>query len=129
MAIEINVVREQFPALELKDEGKARIYLDNPGGTQVPRQVLERIEHYLIHTNANHGGSFLTSIESDKVLEDAHQAMADLLNAKSEDEIVFGANMTTLTFAVSRSIGRLLKPGDTILLTRNRSKPSMSRMN
>jgi len=118
MAIEINAVREQFPALALKDEGKARIYLDNPGGTQVPRQVLERMEHYLIHTNANHGGPFRTSIESDKVLEDAHKAMADLLNAKSADEIVFGANMTTLTFTVSRSIARIFKPGDTILLTR-----------
>jgi len=118
MALNIKTIREQFPALALKDEGKARIYLDNPGGTQVPRQVLERMEHYLIHTNANHGGPFRTSVESDKVLEDAHQGMADLLNAKSADEIIFGANMTSLTFAVSRSIGRLLKRGDAILLTR-----------
>ena len=118
MALNIKTIREQFPALALKDEGKARIYLDNPGGTQVPRQVLERMEHYLIHTNSNHGGPFRTSVESDKVLKDAHQGMADLLNAKSADEIVFGANMTSLTFAVSRSIGRLLKHGDVILLTR-----------
>ena len=118
MALNIKTIREQFPALALKDEGKARIYLDNPGGTQVPRQVLERMEHYLIHTNSNHGGPFRTSVESDKVLEDAHQGMADLLNAKSADEIIFGANMTSLTFAVSRSIGRLLKRGDAILLTR-----------
>jgi cysteine desulfurase family protein (TIGR01976 family) len=118
MALNIKTIREQFPALALKDEGKARIYLDNPGGTQVPRQVLERMEHYLIHTNSNHGGPFRTSVESDKVLKDAHQGMADLLNAKSADEIIFGANMTSLTFAVSRSIGRLLKHGDVILLTR-----------
>ncbi|MBL4825798.1 MAG: cysteine desulfurase-like protein [SAR324 cluster bacterium] len=118
MKFDINTIREQFPALSLTDEGKARIYLDNPGGTQVPRQVLERMQHYLIHTNANHGGPFRTSVESDKVLEEAHQGMADLLNAKSADEIVFGANMTSLTFAVSRSIGRLLKRGDEILLTR-----------
>ncbi len=118
MKFDINTIREQFPALSLTDEGKARIYLDNPGGTQVPRQVLERMQHYLIHTNANHGGPFRTSVESDKVLEEAHQGMADLLNAKSADEIVFGANMTSLTFAVSRSIGRLLKSGDEILLTR-----------
>ena len=118
MALNIKTIREQFPALALKDEGKARIYLDNPGGTQVPRQVLERMEHYLIHTNSNHGGPFRTSVESDKVLEDAHQGMADMLNAKSADEIIFGANMTSLTFAVSRSIGRLLKRGDAILLTR-----------
>ena len=118
MALNIKTIREQFPALALKDEGKARIYLDNPGGTQVPNHVLKRMEHYLIHTNSNHGGPFRTSVESDKVLEDAHQGMADLLNAKSADEIIFGANMTSLTFAVSRSIGRLLKRGDAILLTR-----------
>jgi len=118
MALNIKTIREQFPALSLKDEGKARIYLDNPGGTQVPNHVLKRMEHYLIHTNSNHGGPFRTSVESDKVLEDAHQGMADLLNAKSADEIIFGANMTSLTFAVSRSIGRLLKRGDVILLTR-----------
>jgi cysteine desulfurase family protein (TIGR01976 family) len=118
MALNINTIREQFPSLSLKDEGKSRIYLDNPGGTQVPRHVLDRIEHYLIHSNANHGGPFRTSVESDKILEDSHQGMADLLNAKSAEEIVFGANMTSLTFAVSRSIGRLLKRGDSILLTR-----------
>ncbi len=118
MAINVKKIREQFPALSLTDEGKARIYLDNPGGTQVPRQVLERMERYLVHTNANHGGPFRTSIESDHVLEEAHQGMADLLNAESADEIVFGPNMTTLTFAVSRSIGRLLSRGDVILLTR-----------
>ena len=118
MALNINTIREQFPALALKDEGKSRIYLDNPGGTQVPRHVLDRIERYLIQCNANHGGPFRTSVESDKVLEESHQGMADLLNAKSADEIVFGANMTSLTFAVSRSIGRLLKRGDSILLTR-----------
>lgn len=117
MSIEVNTIREHFPALSLVDEGKPRIYLDNPGGTQVPRHVLKRMENYLINTNANHAGLFRTSVESDKVLEEAHQGMADLLNAKTADEIVFGANMTTLTFACSRSIGRLLKRGDTILLT------------
>ena len=88
MAININIIREQFPALAITDEGKARVYLDNPGGTQVPRQVLQRMERYLIHTNANHGGPFRTSIESDLVLEEAHQAMADLLNAKFADAAV-----------------------------------------
>ena len=117
MAIQVNTIREQFPALSLADEGKPRIYLDNPGGTQVPRQVLNRMENYLIQTNANHAGVFRTSVESDKVLQEAHQGMAELLNARNADEIVFGANMTTLTFAVSRSIGRLLNRGDTILLT------------
>jgi len=118
MALNIKTIREQFPALALKDDGKSRIYLDNPGGTQVPNHVLKRMERYLIHTNANHGGPFRTSVESDKVLDEAHQGMADMLNAKSADEIIFGANMTSLTFAISRSIGRLLKRGDSILLTR-----------
>ena len=117
MAIDVSAIREKFPALSLNDDGKPRIYLDNPGGTQVPKQVLNRMENYLIQTNANHAGVFRTSVESDKVLQEAHQGMADLLNASNADEIVFGANMTTLTFAVSRSIGRLLNRGDTILLT------------
>ncbi len=117
MAFEVNKIRKQFPALSIIDEGKPRIYLDNPGGTQVPRHVLDRMENYLINTNANHAGVFRTSVESDKVLQEAHQGMADLLNASNADEIVFGANMTTLTFAISRSIGKLLNRGDTILLT------------
>jgi len=117
MAIDVNAIRKEFPALSLTDKGNPRIYLDNPGGTQVPRQVLNRMENYLIKTNANHAGVFRTSVESDKVLQEAHQGMAELLNASNADEIVFGANMTTLTFAVSRSIGRLLNRGDTILLT------------
>jgi len=117
MAIDVNVIRKKFPALSLTDEGMPRIYLDNPGGTQVPQQVLKRMENYLIQTNANHAGVFRTSVESDKVLEKAHQGMADLLNARNADEIVFGANMTTLTFAISRSIGKILSRGDKILLT------------
>ena len=65
MAIQVKTIREQFPALSLADEGKPRIYLDNPGGTQVSRQVLNRMENYLIQTNANHAGVFRTSVESD----------------------------------------------------------------
>ena len=116
--LDIKKIRQQFPALGLKDDGTQRIYLDNPGGTQVPQQVLDRIERYLIHTNANHGGPFRTSIESDVVLDKAHSGIANLLNANSSDEIIFGANMTSLTFSVSRSIGRVLSSGDSILLTR-----------
>ena len=111
-------IRAQFPALALQDENRPRIYLDNPGGTQAPRQVIDRITHYLVHTNANHGGRFRTSQESDAVLDEAHRAMADLLNAPSPDEIVFGPNMTSLTFAVSRSLAHWLKPDDEIILTR-----------
>lgn len=118
MPLDINQIRRQFPALALEDGGRPRVYLDNPAGTQVPRQAIERMTRYLVHSNANHGGHFRTSVESDQILAEAHQAMADLLNASSPEEIIFGPNMTTLTFAISRSLGHWLKPGDQVILTR-----------
>jgi cysteine desulfurase family protein (TIGR01976 family) len=111
-------IRPHFPALALQDDGRPRVYLDNPGGTQVPKQVLDRMAGYLIRTNANHGGNFRTSEESDAVLAEARRAVADLLNAPSDQEIVFGPNMTSLAFAFSRSLARELRPGDEIVLTR-----------
>src|SRR5512146_75850 len=104
--LDLSCVRPQFPALALIDGGRPAVYFDGPGGTQVPQRVIDAMSHYMIHTNANHGGAFRTSRESDAVLHAAHEAMADLLNAASPAEIVFGANMTTLAFAVSRAIGR-----------------------
>ncbi|MEK7328057.1 MAG: aminotransferase class V-fold PLP-dependent enzyme, partial [Chloroflexota bacterium] len=131
MTLDLNLIRAQFPSLGVADPstlpplgvaGQAlkhpRIYLDNPGGTQVARQVIDRMTHYFTHNNANHGGAFRTSIDSDEILHEAHAAMADLLNAASPDEIVFGPNMTTLTFALSRALGRWLAPGDEIVVTR-----------
>jgi len=118
MPLDLALIRQQFPALALTDGGRPRIYLDNPAGTQVPQQVLDRMSHYLIHTNANQGGYFRTSVESDAVLQDARLGMADLLNASSADEIIFGPNMTTLTFSVSRALGRRFQKGDALLLTR-----------
>ncbi|UCF63477.1 MAG: aminotransferase class V-fold PLP-dependent enzyme, partial [bacterium] len=118
MPLNIEAIRNHFPALSIQDEGKFRIYLDNPGGTQVPEQVVRYMNQYLIETNANHEGHFITSRESDLVLEKAHQAMADFLNASSETEIIFGPNMTTLTFAISRSLAHWFKAGDEIVLTR-----------
>jgi cysteine desulfurase family protein (TIGR01976 family) len=99
-------------------EERAPIYLDGPGGTQVPQCVLDAMIRYLTTCNANHGGVFTTSRESDAILHDAHRAAADLCNAPSPDEIVFGANMTTLTFHLSRAFGRTLRPGDEVLVTR-----------
>ncbi len=113
MSLDLSLVRKQFPALE-----RNVIYFDNPGGTQVARQVIERMNDYLVKHNANHGGAFATSIESDAILEEAHQAMADFLNAASPSEIIFGNNMTTLTLHMSRSIARLWNPGDEIVVTR-----------
>ena len=99
MNYDLETIRSQFPALALTDKGQPRVYLDNPAGTQVPVQVIQRMSDYLIYCNANQGGTFKTSIESDLILEEAHQAMADLLNVGSSSEIIFGANMTTLTYA------------------------------
>jgi cysteine desulfurase family protein (TIGR01976 family) len=106
-------VRKQFPSLNPK-----AIFFDNPGGTQIAKQSLERINHYLLECNANHEGAFETSRQSDAILEEAHAAMADFLNAASPEEIVFGNNMTTLTLHISRSLARTLGPGDELLVTR-----------
>ncbi|MGH2524510.1 MAG: aminotransferase class V-fold PLP-dependent enzyme, partial [Anaerolineales bacterium] len=113
MTFDLELVRAQFPAL-----ASGAIYFDNPGGTQVARQVIERMNDYLIHHNANHGGAFKTSVESDAILHEAHAAMADFLGAASPDEVVFGANMTTLTFALSRALGKWLAREDEIVITR-----------
>ena len=106
-------VRSHFPALDADT-----IFFDNPGGTQVAREVLQRIDQYLRFSNANHGGAFRTSRESDATVAEARQAMADFLNAARPEEIVFGPNMTTLTFSISRSLARTLHPGDEIVVTR-----------
>ena len=118
MNYDLETIRSQFPALALTDKGQPRVYLDNPAGTQVPVQVIQRMSDYLIHCNANQCGTFKTSIESDLILEEAHQAMADILNAGSSSEIIFGANMTTLTYAISRSLGKRFQKGGALLLTR-----------
>lgn len=118
MAFEVDAVRAEFPALALQDNGNSRIYLDNPAGTQVPQIVVDRMGECLIEANANLGGFFETSRRARAVVDEAHQAMADLLNAASPGEIIFGQNMTTLTLYLSRSIGRELKQGDEIILSR-----------
>lgn len=118
MAFNLDAVRAQFPALAITDNGKRRIYFDNPAGTQVPSCVAEAMSRCLLETNANVGGYFPSSHAAGSVVSAAREAMADFLNASSPDEIVFGQNMTTITLHMSRSIGRLLKPGDDIVLSR-----------
>ncbi len=113
MSLNLPVVRAQFPALK-----RDAIFFDNPGGTQIAQQSIDRINKYLIESNANHEGAFETSIKSDAVLHEAHEAMKDFYNASSADEIIFGNNMTTLTLHMSRSISREWKAGDEIVLTR-----------
>ena len=114
--LDVEWVRQQFPALGQTVNGKPAIFFDAPGGTQVPQRVIDAIAEYLSKWNANLGGAFLTSQRSELIVEQAHQAMADFFNC-SPDEVVFGANMTTLTFALSRAIGRELKSGDELLVT------------
>jgi cysteine desulfurase family protein (TIGR01976 family) len=110
--------RAQFPALERQVAGQPAVFFDGPAGTQVPNCVIEAIREYLVRHNANHGGCFLTSQESDAMLDETHRAVADLLGASDPETIAFGANMTTLTFALSRSLARTWKPGDEVLVTR-----------
>lgn len=109
-------VRAHFPSLSREVNGHPAAFLDGPGGTQVPLSVIDAISDYLSTSNANTGGAYATSRETDQVIAGARAAMADFLGCDAE-EIVFGPNMTTLTFAISRAIGRELKPGDEILLT------------
>jgi cysteine desulfurase family protein (TIGR01976 family) len=113
MPLDLTAIRSQFPGLQ-----RPAIFFDNPGGTQISEPSIERMTDYLVHHNANHGGVFATSIESDAILEEAHAAMADLLNAAHPEEIIFGANMTSLTFHISRSIARTWEPGEEIAVTR-----------
>jgi cysteine desulfurase family protein (TIGR01976 family) len=110
-------IRLAFPALALEQDGRSVVYFDNPGGTQVPKVCIDAITRYLTTSNANSYGAFLTSQRSDAVTAEAHAAMADFLNAADAREIVFGPNMTTLTFAFSRAIGRTLRRGDEIVVT------------
>ncbi|MEJ2255404.1 MAG: cysteine desulfurase-like protein [Woeseiaceae bacterium] len=118
MTFDLDAVRAQFPALAATDDGKRRIYFDNPAGTQVPATVAAAMSGCLLETNANGGGYFRTSHAAGEVIAAARAAMADFLNAASSDEIIFGQNMTTLTMHVSRSIGRLMRPGDEIIVSR-----------
>ncbi len=113
MTLDLSAIRSQFPSLS-----RQAIFLDNPGGTQIAQQSIDRINQYLVECNANHGGAFATSIASDAMLDEAHHAMADFYNAASPEEIIFGNNMTTLTLHISRSISREWKEGDEIVVTR-----------
>jgi cysteine desulfurase family protein (TIGR01976 family) len=116
-ALDLNYVRSQFPSLSQTVNGHPAAFLDGPGGTQVPQRVIDAISAYLSHDNANTGGAYTTSRHTDAMIARARGAMADFLHCGAED-VVFGPNMTTLTFAISRAIGRELKPGDEILVTR-----------
>ena len=114
--LDLDWVRSQFPSLSREINGYPAAFLDGPGGTQVPQRVIDAVSKYLKTSNANTCGVYATSRETDQTIAAARSAMADFVGC-DPDEIVFGPNMTTLTFAISRAIGRELKPGDEILLT------------
>jgi cysteine desulfurase family protein (TIGR01976 family) len=116
--IDIDTIREQFPALADSDNGVARVYFDNPAGTQVPASVAGAMSHCLLHANANIGGYFRTSVLATKIVDDARSAMADFVNAPSADEIIFGQNMTSITFNLARSLAPHFSTGDEIILSR-----------
>ncbi len=115
--LDIQAIRRQFPALQELFNGRPAIFFDNPGGTQVPQQVIDAVTNYYVRSNANTHGAFVTSHRSDAIIDEARQAAADLLGA-AHNEIVFGNNMTTLTFALSRTLVHEIKPGDEIVVTR-----------
>jgi cysteine desulfurase family protein (TIGR01976 family) len=115
-ALDVAWVRAQFPSLQLRVNGQPAVFLDGPAGTQVPQQVTRAIQDYLLHKNANTCGAFATSRQSDQAIGAARAAMADFFNCDAR-EVVFGQNMTTITFALSRAIGRHLQAGDEIVVT------------
>ncbi len=114
--LDLSFCRSQFPALDLRVNGRPAIFLDGPGGTQVPRRVVDRMVTYLTAENANIHGPWHTSRATDRTIEEGRRALADFLGA-SPDEIAFGQNMTTLNYALSRALGRGLGPGDEIVIT------------
>lgn len=111
--LDLKAIREQFPALK-----RPEIFLDNPGGTQIARQSLEWIQKYLVDSNANHGGVFSTSLLSDAIVDQAREYAAEFINAAHPNEVILGPNMTTLTFRISRAMGALFQPGQTLVVTR-----------
>jgi cysteine desulfurase family protein (TIGR01976 family) len=114
--LDVAWVRAQFPSLQLQVNGQAAAFLDGPAGTQVPKQVMDAVQNYYLHSNANTCGAFATSRGNDAIIASARAAMADFFNC-DKDEVVFGQNMTTITFALARAIGRVLEPGDEIIVT------------
>src|SRR5437899_5449450 len=109
-------VRAQFSSLKLQVNGQPAAFLDGPAGTQVAKQVIDAVQNYFTSSNANTCGAFATSRTNDAMIASARSAMSDFFHC-DPDEVVFGQNMTTITFALSRAIGRDLNPGDEIVVT------------
>jgi cysteine desulfurase family protein (TIGR01976 family) len=108
---------QQFPSLQRRHEGSSFVFLDGPAGTQVPQSVIDGISHYYLNSNANSHGAFITTRETDEVIDGTREKVAAFLGAEGGHTISFGQNMTSLNFSLSRAIGRALQPGDEILIT------------
>ena len=126
MTFPIEAVRAQFPSLARTDEGLRRIYLDNAAGTQVPRQTIDRIVDFFYRFNSNTGVFNPTSVEVDALYDEAVHAMADFLGTPDSGEVLIGANMTTLTYQLSRSLGHQFAPGDEIIISRMEHEGNVS---
>ena len=109
--------RKNFPSLKRRTQGKPLTYFDGPAGSQVPRQVIKAIEYYYLASNANTGGAFLTSRETDALLQDTRSVVATFLGSSGGNTISFAANMTTLNYSLSKAIGRSMHKGDEIVVT------------
>ena len=117
-AFPIDRVRREFPALSQSDDGRPRVFMDNPAGTQLPRRVVEAVSNALVDAASNYGGFFENSRNAEAIYTRAHDAMAEFVNARSSSEIVVAQSMTSLTLHMSRSLGRRFNPGDEIVVTR-----------
>jgi cysteine desulfurase family protein (TIGR01976 family) len=116
--IDLSPVREQFPALQKTVDGKKRIFFDGAAGTQLPKAVLDAMYDYMVNNNANYGGYFKTSMNTDQMLTDVRKDVANFIDANTWEEIVLGPNMTTLTYGIVWALSGTLKPGDEIVVSR-----------
>lgn len=117
-ALNTSAIRAQFPALRREENGSTVAWFDGPGGSQVPHSVIDAISTFLTHGGSNHGGAFAASRDSEAVHEEARSAIADLYGAREDDYVVFGMNMTSLNFALSRAVSANWSPGDEVVVTR-----------
>lgn len=118
MAYDVDAVRRCFPGLNREQDGQPVVFFDNPAGTQMAQRSIDRMVWAMTSCNANLGGPFQTSLDAQRLVDDARDAAKDFVNARHAEEIVFGQNMTTLTFMMSRTLGRGFQPGDEIVVTR-----------
>jgi cysteine desulfurase family protein (TIGR01976 family) len=116
-ALDVTALRRLFPGLLRRTGDRQAVFFDGPAGSQMPRPVADKIAHYLLYENANHGGTFATSQATDAIVAEARRAAADLVGGDDPEEIVFGANMTTLTFHLARQLARTWRAGDEVVVT------------